>query len=491
MESLHNFIDGQFVPAASGATLPVTEPATGVTWSQLSASGATDVGHAVDAAYQAFPAWSRRPAGERSALLLAMADGIEARAEEFAQAESRDTGKPIALAREMDIPRAATNFRFFATAILHSATEAHLTDSRAFNLTLREPRGVAALIAPWNLPLYLLSWKIAPALATGNTAVAKPSELTPATANLLAEVALAAGLPRGVLNIIHGTGDNAGAALISHDNVACISFTGGTTTGASIATATAPLFRPLTLELGGKNPTIVFADANFDAALEGTLRSGFSNQGEICLCGSRVLVERTCYDRFLTTLVERVAALRVGDPLEPTTDQGALISHSHREKVLSYIALAQEEGGTVHCGGRVPEILPARCQNGYFVEPAVVTGLTMGCRFNQEEVFGPVVSVTPFDSEEEAIGLANQSQYGLAASVWTTNLDRANRVARAVACGTIWVNCWLLRDLRVPFGGVGRSGLGREGGSAALEFFTETKNVCIKLQAPSSRGTMS
>jgi aminomuconate-semialdehyde/2-hydroxymuconate-6-semialdehyde dehydrogenase len=381
----------------------------------------------------------------------------------------------------MDIPRAVSNFRFFATAILHTATETHSTDYAALNYTLRRPRGVAGLISPWNLPLYLLSWKVAPAIATGNTAVAKPSELAPMTAWRLGDICREAGLPPGVLNIVHGLGAGAGAALVQHEAVRTISFTGGTATGAAIARAAAAGFKKTTLEMGGKNPTIIFADADVDSALATTLRSSFSNQGQICLCGSRLLVEESLYPRFLEALVAGAKALRLGDPQEPETEQGALVSAAHRDKVLGYIALARDEGGTVRCGGGPPSQLPARCRDGYFVEPTVITGLGPQCRVSRAEIFGPVVTVAPFRDEAEAISLANSSEYGLAASLWTRDLTRAHRVAEQVACGTIWVNTWLLRDLRVPFGGMKNSGVGREGGDEAIRFFTEPKNVCIAI----------
>jgi len=481
VRTLQNYIGGELVAPNAEQYVPNVDPAAGHAIGRVPDSDASDIAHAAAAAKAAFPGWSRTPAAERARLLLAIANGIDARLEELAQAESIDTGKPITLARELDIPRAAANFRFFATAILHQASESHTTDYSALNYTLRRPRGVAGLISPWNLPLYLLSWKIAPAIATGNTAVAKPSELTPTTATILAEICCEVGLPPGVLNIVHGLGASAGAALVSHPDIRTISFTGGTTTGAAIARTAAPMFKKLTLELGGKNPTLIFADTDLDRHLPAIVRSAFANQGEICLCGSRLLVEASIYPQFVERFAAAAAALRIGDPLDPATEFGALVSAGHRDKVAGYIALARDEGGTVVTGGGAPAGLPSRCRDGYFIAPTVITGLGMDCRTNQEEIFGPVVSITPFGSDDEAITLANQSSYGLAASVWTDNLSRAHRLAEEVQCGTIWVNTWLLRDLRVPFGGMRQSGVGREGGDEAIRFFTEPKNVCIKL----------
>ncbi len=482
MEKILNYIDGRLVEPAARGFFENIEPATGEAYSVAPDSDERDVQAAVAAAERAFPAWSSTPAAERSRLLLRLADLIEENREELAQAESRDSGKPVSLARQVDIPRAAANFRFFATAILHEQTEAHLTDGQALNYTLRLPRGVAGLISPWNLPLYLLTWKIAPALATGNTAVAKPSEVTPMTAFLLSRLCGEAGLPPGVLNIVHGTGGKAGVAIVRHPKVTTISFTGGTATGAAIAAAAAPMFKKLSLELGGKNPNIVFADADMDRAVAESARAAFSNQGQICLCGSRILVERPAFERFVEGLTSRARALRIGDPAENSTEQGALVSRAHLDKVRSYIELARAEGGKILCGGSspAPDALPPHCRGGFFLQPAVVTGLDPSCRVMQEEIFGPVVTVTPFDREEEAIAIANGTPYGLAAMIWTSDLERAHRVARAAQSGIIWINCWMLRDLRTPFGGMKQSGVGREGGVEALRFFTEPKNVCVR-----------
>jgi len=476
-----NFIGGEFQPPRSGRFLPDVDPATGEVIAEIADSGPEDVDAAVAAASRAFASWSRTPAEERSRLLLRLAGLIEENFDELARLESEDSGKPVALARRMDVPRAILNFRFFATAILHAETPCHAMDDRALNYTLRQPLGVAGLISPWNLPLYLLTWKIAPAIAAGNCCVAKPSELTPLTADRLAALTLEAGIPPGVVNVVHGAGGGAGRALTAHPDVPLISFTGGTKTGADVMAHAGPLFKKVSLELGGKNPNIVFADADLEQAVATSIPSSFSNQGEICLCGSRLFVERAIYDEFLERFLEGTKKLRIGDPQDAATDVGALVSEAHLRKVEGYVELAREEGGSILAGGRRPSNLPDRVGKGFFLEPTVITGLDCRRRVMQEEIFGPVVTVTPFDSPEEAIAQANGTRYGLSASVWTRDLQRAHRVAAALDSGTVWVNTWLLRDLRVPFGGMKESGVGREGGFASLEFFTEAKNVCIKL----------
>ena len=476
---IRNFIDGRFVEPIGRKYLDNIEPATGKPYSHVADSDAHDVDLAVAAAEKAFHDWSNKPAAERSKFLLLIAELIERDLEKFARAESIDTGKPISLARTLDIPRSIANFRFFATAILHTESEAHITDNVAFNYTLRQPRGIAGLISPWNLPLYLLSWKIAPAIAVGNTAIAKPSELTPVTAFLLCEVCQQAGLPAGVLNVVHGTGPNVGAAITAHPKISTISFTGGTVTGKKVAQACAPLFKKVSLELGGKNPNIIFADADLDAAITGSVRSSFANQGQVCLCGSRVFVEKPIYKQFVERFIDKASQLKQGDPLDEQTEQGAIVNKTQLEKVKFYVDLAQKEGGKIALGGSSPQAPNERCREGYFFQPTIITGLSVSCRTNREEIFGPVVTITPFDSEEEVINHANDVEYGLSSSIWTQNLSRAHRVAERIHTGTVWVNCWLVRDLRVPFGGMKQSGVGREGGEDALRFFTEPKNVCI------------
>ncbi|MET0225142.1 MAG: aldehyde dehydrogenase [Dokdonella sp.] len=478
---LCNLVDGRACAPLAGRYLDVHEPAVGHVFARCPDSTSADVDVAVAAAQRASAGWAATPAETRARVLNRLADLVERELDALAELESRDSGKPVKLARELDIPRAIANLRFFAAAITQWAGESHATDTRTLNYTLRQPLGVVVCISPWNLPLYLFTWKIAPALAAGNAVVAKPSEVTPCTAARLGELSIEAGFPPGVFNIVQGSGPGVGQALVEHTQVKAISFTGSTKTGAAIAAAAAPTFKKLSLELGGKNPAIVFADADLsEANLDTIVRSGFANQGEICLCGSRLLVERSIYDSFKQRYLAKVRALRVGDPENARSDLGALVSRAHFDKVMGCIERARAEGGSVLTGGDAVQ-LEGRCAEGWFVAPTVIEGLPNAAATNQEEIFGRVVGLIPFDSEDEALAIANDTGYGLAASLWSSNLDRAHRVAAQLEFGIVWINCWLLRDLRTPFGGVKNSGVGREGGVEALRFFTEAKNVCLLL----------
>ena len=478
--NIRNYIDGAFSDPVGGQFLDNIDPSTGNAYGLIPRSQAADVDLAVAAAKAAFPAWSSLSAAERSTWLMKVSNAIDAKLDTLALAESKDNGKPLKLATAVDIPRARDNFKFYATAILHDAYETHDMGVNGFNYTLRQPIGVAGCISPWNLPLYLFSWKIAPALAAGNTVVAKPSEVTPATAYLLSEILDEIGFPKGVLNIVHGLGAEVGAAIVAHNDTNIISFTGGTQTGKAISSVAAPMFKKISLELGGKNANVIFDDCDFEDAVNTSVRAAFANQGQICLCGSRIYVQRGIYEKFKAAFLERVNGLTVADPLTNEARMGAVVSKEHMEKVLSYIELAKEEGGTLLTGGHRVK-LDGRCEKGYFIAPTVFENLPAGCRTNQEEIFGPVVTLTPFDTEEEALAMANGTAYGLAATIWTSDLKTAHRMAAGLHAGIIWVNCWLLRDLRTPFGGVKQSGVGREGGFEALRFFTEPKNICIKL----------
>lgn len=480
MQKIENYINGELIAPLDNTYLDNYEPATGKVYSQIPNSKDADIALAVKAAEAAFESWSTCGIAERSKVLLKISYLLEEKLEELAQAESIDNGKPTWLAKQVDIPRAAANFHFFSTAIEHFASESHyMEEVKAINFTLRKPLGVVACISPWNLPLYLFTWKIAPALAAGNCVIAKPSEVTPMTAYLLSKICIEAGLPKGVLNIVHGLGQHAGLSMVSHPKVKAISFTGGTTTGKTIASIAAPMFKKLSLELGGKNPNIIFDDANLEQAVEISVKSSFSNQGQICLCGSRIFVQEGIYEAFKRQFVAKVASLKVGDPNNDDNELGALVSAQHFEKVLSYIAIAKDEGGTVLTGGDKVNVT-GRCAEGYFMRPTVIEGLHYLCRTNQEEIFGPIVTLTPFKNEEDLLTMVNSVEYGLSATIHTQNLNRAHQVADKIEAGVVWVNTWLLRDLRTPFGGVKSSGVGREGGFEALKFFTEPKNICIK-----------
>lgn len=473
-----NYINGEMKSSNSGATLDNYNPAIGKVYGSIPNSDASDVAEAYQAAAAAFPSWSNTPAEERFKILNAIAEGIDNLRDTLALAESNDQGKPLWLAKN-EMIRAGQNFRFFATAAMQFASESHAMENKAINYTLRTPIGVVGCISPWNLPLYLFTWKIAPALAAGNCVVAKPSEFTPVTAAMLGEICSSAGLPNGVLNIVNGLGASVGQAIVEHPKIKAISFTGGTVTGKHISSIAGPMFKKVSLELGGKNPNIIFADADMDKAIKTTVNSSFMNQGEICLCGSRVFVERSAYEMVKSALVAEVSKMKVGDPLHAETRVGAIVSKPHYEKVLGYIELAKSEGATVLCGGGA--LHPEGIEEGYYIAPTILEGLPFDARCNMEEIFGPVITITPFDTVEEVLTMANATEYGLAATVWTQHLTRAHQVAAQLQMGIVWINCWLLRDLRTPFGGVKSSGVGREGGWEAMRFFTEVKNVCVSL----------
>jgi len=494
MLKIENYIGGELTKPISENYLDNYNPALAQVYSLIPDSDERDVERAVEAAKKAFPVWSKMSAETRHDHLMKIVALIERDLDALAEAESIDNGKPKTLAKTVDIPRAVSNFKFYATAAMHTASEAHETVGQAINYTLRQPLGVVGCISPWNLPLYLFTWKIAPALAAGCCVVAKPSEITPMTAYLLSKLCIEAGPPAGVLNIVHGLGTKTGAAIVTNKGVKAISFTGGTKTGEWIAREAAPKFKKLSLELGGKNPNIIFADCDYEEMLATTVRSSFSNQGQICLCGSRIFVERPLYEKFKADFVEKVSGLKIGDPLDEATNIGAVVSREHLEKVLSYIELAKEEGGRILLGGNRVDLSSesygsndpkSEIQNtnltGWFIEPTIIENLAFDCRTNQEEIFGAVVTIQPFDTEEEVLNYANSVEYGLSSTVWTENLSRAHRVAEKIESGIVWINCWLLRDLRTPFGGMKQSGLGREGGFEALKFFTEEKNICVKI----------
>ncbi|WP_445756864.1 aldehyde dehydrogenase [Polaribacter sp.] len=477
--NIQNYINGQFINPTQNNWLDNYNPAIGEIYGQIPNSTKEDVENAYEAAASFFPKWSQTSLDYRSKILLKIADLIEENLADFAKAESIDNGKPLSLAIEIDIPRAANNFRFFGHAITQFSSESHESVGlNAINFTLRQPIGVVGCISPWNLPLYLFTWKIAPAIAAGNCVIAKPSEITPMTAYLLGKICIKAGLPNGVLNIVHGLGNQVGEAIISHPKIKAISFTGGTKTGAHIAKIAAPMFKKLSLELGGKNPTIIFEDCDYEKMLATTVRSSFSNQGQICLSGSRILVEVSIYEKFKNDFIQKVSELKVGNPADELTNIGALASKEHLEKVKSYIDIAENDRVKILFGGK--KVVVENCENGYYLQPTIIEVFDNQCRLNQEEIFGPVVTLMSFKNDKEALFLANDTKYGLSATLWTNNLERTMNFSQKLETGIVWVNTWMMRDLRTPFGGQKDSGLGREGGFEALRFFTETKNICIK-----------
>ncbi len=477
MGDLRNYIGGEFVGHSGGQWLDNYEPATGSQICRVPLSNTSDVDTAVAAARSAQPSWGALNHSERAGWLDLIADSLEERYEEVAALESRDTGKPISLARAVDAHRSVSNFRFFA-GMLREHEQEIFEMAGATNYVIHKPVGVGALITPWNLPLYLLSWKVAPAIGMGNAVICKPSELTPMTADLLMRVIDEVGLPAGVVNLVHGDGAGSGAPLVAHSDVDLVSFTGGTTTGEKVATSAAPSFKKLSLELGGKNASVVFADCDMESTVAGVVRAGFLNQGQICLCGSRILVEYSIYEDFRGRLVDAVEAMRVGDPSDEATDLGALITRQHLEKVQGYVELAKQEGGILLTGGT--PCMPKGFEKGNWMAPTIIEGLSPDSRCSTEEIFGPVVTLHPFRSEDEAVAIANNTRYGLAGSVWTDDLEKGKRISESIETGMVWVNTWLHRDLRVPFGGVKDSGVGREGGKWSLGFFSEAMNVCVK-----------
>lgn len=479
MNNIVNFINGEYIEPLENKYIDNYNPAFGEIYSKVADSNSKDLELAFKSAKEAFKIWSNTTTQVRAEYLYKIADILESKIDEFALAESIDQGKPVSLAKSMDITRSIHNFRFFAGAILHNEETSNQFNNNFLNYTSRKPLGVVGLISPWNLPLYLLTWKIAPAIACGNTVICKPSEFTSMTAYMLGDVLNKAGLPKGVCNILMGTGANIGKEIVSHSKIPAISFTGGTATGKIISSITAPYFKKLSLELGGKNPNIIFDDVNLDECVNTTIRSSFLNQGEICLCGSRVFVQDKIYDEFLDKFLESTKKLIIGDPLDSKTNIGAIVSEQHLSKIKSYIALVEKENNKILYGVSRP-ILENKFSKGYFINPTIIETYNNKCQIMQEEIFGPVVTITKFKEESEVIDMANDIDYGLSATIWTENLSKAHRVSNSLDCGTVWVNNWMTRDLRVPFGGVKNSGIGREGGKYSIDFYTEVKNICIK-----------
>lgn len=480
MKKIKNYINGKLTPPYNNSYIKNYEPRSGKIYSLIPDSNTKDVNMAVKAAKTAFKTWSKTSKEFRSDLLIAIANEIEKNKIKFIKAESRDNGKPEWLTKKVDIPRSATNLKFFASAILHYDSKSHEMNESVINYTLKQPIGVAGCISPWNLPLYLFTWKIAPALAAGNTVVAKPSELTPMTAYMFSKLCIKVGLPKGVLNIIHGYGNIVGEEITKHPDIQVVSFTGGTETGKKIAKNTSQSFKKTSLELGGKNPNIIFEDADLKLALNYTIKASFLNQGQICLCGSRIFLQQKIYTKFKNLFLKKTAELKVGDPQKKENFLGAVISKSHMNKIITNINTAKKEGGKILLGG-TKKILKGKLKEGYYVNPTIIENLDYNSSINQEEIFGPVVTLIPFKTEKEVIKYANSTKYGLSASIFTQDIDKAHRVARNIDSGIVWINSWMIRDLRIPFGGMKQSGLGREGGFKSLDFFTETKNVCVKL----------
>ena len=480
MENILNYINGEFVEPLSKEYIDVIEPAIGKKYTKVANSERADIDKAVYASLQSFPDWSSLSVDIRSSYLIKIAEQIEENLEEFAYFETRDTGKPISLSKKMDIPRAISNFRFFADHAKSFQFKSNIDGENASNLIARYPLGVVGCISPWNLPLYLFTWKIAPALVAGNTVIAKPSEISPLTAYKLAKILEKINFPKGVINIVHGEGNRVGSEIVRHPKIKAISFTGGTKTGEKIAKESSSSFKKISLEMGGKNPAIIFDDCDYSNMIETIINSSFSNQGQICLCSSRLLIQSTIYDKFKSDLVERVSKLIIGDPENANTEFGSISSKEHFDKIMDYIKLAKKEGGNILLGGNALS-LDGRCSSGYFISPTIIDSLDNSSIINQDEIFGPVITLQSFNTVDEAINLANDTKYGLSATIWTNDQKKGDRVALGIDAGVIWINCWLVRDLRTPFGGMKQSGLGREGGDYAIEFFTEPKNICRRV----------
>lgn len=475
---LVNYINGELTAPKDNNYLDVYNPATGIAYTKVPESTAVDLDAAICSAKEAFRDWQKVSHQERAQWLRKLANGIEKYSNELAIAESCNTGKPISLAKNLDIARSAANFLFYADAITQFRSDCYSSDPNIINYNLKQPLGIVACISPWNLPLYLLTWKIAPALVTGNCVIAKPSEITPVTATLLAEICAEINFPKGVLSILHGSGNNIGNMIVEHQDISAISFTGGTQTGKKLAVKAAQNLKKVSLELGGKNPAIIFADCDLDKTIDIVVKSAFTNQGQVCLCNSRIYIQDNIYEKFKHKFIEKVADIKIGDPQDIHTQFGAISNKNHYEKILNYIRIAKEDGGSILYGGE-PVTIAGRCQSGYFIKPTVIENIPSKSVVNQHEIFGPVITLNKFSTMSEAIFLANDTIYGLATSIFTNDINKANMVAREIKSGIVWINNWMIRDLRTPFGGCKDSGIGREGGDYSLNFFTENKNICI------------